>query len=452
MLSGLSKELLSSDASAQILEFFFLNPRERLYQRELGTRLAFAPLRLFMPLLVQAGLLSQEEEGKVNGKKKIYYRANLDSPVFVELRKLFVEYKQRIPRNGNGHGHPWQAPASGQTWSPGGDPARVSGNGSEEPDSDGHGPGQGKDPAEPVDSIDIPGTGRAIEEVRRSVTALAPSEVVVCIRGESGTGKERVARAIHQASARSSQPFFALDCSTFSESSLDALLFGRLGGAPASRSPGLLGWPAGGSVYLRQIESLGITLQRKLLRSIEERQYSPQDGLSPLPVRVRLICGSTEALAAKVAEGKFSYDLHAKLALYEIWMPPLRERSGDIPLLARHLIERWCRAAGRDVPVLGPEAMKALQSRPWQGNVRELSDVLERTLLLLEGSSIGLSDLPTWPSPVPSGDRENLREARREFERQHVARILDKYSNDKVQAAKALKVNVSTVYRWSKEA
>ena len=452
MTAEMLKAFLSPAAPARVLEYFFLNPLGRLLESDLGTGLELAPLRLLIPRLVQAGLLIREEEGR--GGKKVYFRANLDSPLFAELRSLFLDYRKQIG-----------APGVPPTW---GGPIsesrpvllREGPPRSEKPEPVPERPvpltpddETGKPPSRLEDCLPLGGTSPAIRETRRQLQRLLPLDVAIFLTGESGTGKEGVARALHEAVLGASVRFFSVTCGSFSAQSVDLLLFGQEKGPVSERRPGLLGSPGGGTVFLRDIPSLPLTLQKKLFRAMEGRQYVPVDGLLSLPVNVRLIFGSTRSLGEDVEAGTVLRELHSMLALYQVRIPPLRERPEDLPLLADRLVSHWCQKRGRAPVRLEQEALRDLLGRPWPGNLRELSGVLERAVNLLEGSSIGRSDLPSWTGPQiePPHDTESLKEARRNFVHRHVASTLRKYGGDKIAAARALQIDLSTLYRFLQE-
>jgi DNA-binding NtrC family response regulator len=243
----------------------------------------------------------------------------------------------------------------------------------------------------------LTGTSESIEELRRLIARLAPTGLALLVSGEHGTGKKHVARVIHQASARRNLPLVPLDTSTFSEYALEAILFGSPAVAGDPAKAGLLGLPDVGTLYLGSIDALSVSLQRRLLAAIEEGTFQPPGDAHARAVTVRLVCGSSRPLLQAVNEGRVLYDLYSRLSLYELCIPPLRERVEDIPILLRSLLERLCRASNRPVPAVERDAERALLDSPWPGNLRELGNVLERTLSFLGGPVIRVSDLPSGP-------------------------------------------------------
>jgi DNA-binding NtrC family response regulator len=259
--------------------------------------------------------------------------------------------------------------------------------------------------------VQITGSSESIQSLRRLLARLAPTGLALLVSGEHGTGKKHVARAIHQASACRNLSLVTLDSSTFSESALEGILFGFPAGAGLQGKPGLLGLPEVGTVFLGSIDSLSVPLQRRLLEAIEEGTYQAPGDAKAHTVTARVVCGSSRPLSQAVDQGRVLYDLYSRLSLYELRIPPLRERVEDIPALLRSLLERLCRSSGRLMPAVERDAQRALTDSPWPGNVRELGNVLERTLSLLTGPVIRLSDLPTGPYRTIRKEG-NLKEAR----------------------------------------
>lgn len=303
-------------------------------------------------------------------------------------------------------------------------------------------PGKKKS-AEPAQ---IAGSSELIQSLRRLVERLAPTELSLLVSGEIGTGKKHVAQVIHQASSRRELSLVTLDSITFSESALENILFGSPAGVGPRGKTGLLGLPEVGTIFLGAIESLSLPLQRKLLLAIEEGVCQPAGDAHTRPVTARLICGTSRNLSEEVDAGRMLYDLYSRLSLYELRIPPLRERVQDLPVLVRSLLERQCRLSNRVIPAVDRDAEQALLDSPWPGNVRELSNVLERTLSLLDGHVIRLADLPNGPYRMVRRV-ENLREARQRFELEHIHQTLVRAGGDKHKAADILGLDISSLYR-----
>jgi DNA-binding NtrC family response regulator len=298
-------------------------------------------------------------------------------------------------------------------------------------------------PAGEEDGGGLVGSSDAIARVRRAILRVAPLGVTVFVTGESGSGRKEVARAIHRSGPSASLPLVVVECGGRSGDNLEAVLFGGGPGGPH----GLLGSSQIGTLFLAGIDEAALPIQRRLLQAIEDHAYPSPDTSLPLPVRVRLLAGAGADHLEKVSHNDFLRPLWERLALLEIQVPPLRERKGDIPELARHLASRLARRLGKPAPIIDPGAEKTLLEYSWPGNIRELRNVLEQTLILTDAPSVQSQDLPRFPSLDAYRVVENLKEARRDFERQHVERILFRYGGDKRKAAHALGVDVSSLYR-----
>jgi two-component system response regulator AtoC len=296
------------------------------------------------------------------------------------------------------------------------------------------------------------GTSPGMVEVYRRAARVAGSDAAVLIVGETGTGKELIARAIHAGSPRADQAFIPVDCTTLPEPLVESELFGHergaFTGAVASRR-GLFEAAAGGTVFLDEVGDLPPALQAKLLRVLQEHEVRRVGGTDRVPVDVRVIAATHRDLRARVATGEFREDLYYRLNVVTIHLPPLRERRDDIPLLARHFVERWAAARGRPAPVLTPETLERLQGHSWPGNVRELENVLERAVTLGSGPALGPEDLgleagapvATGPAlPMPGMPLEAVKHW-------YVRRILADTGGNKQRAAEILGVDRRTLYR-----
>jgi two-component system, NtrC family, response regulator PilR len=241
------------------------------------------------------------------------------------------------------------------------------------------------------------GRSTAMEQVRSLVEKVARSMAPVMVSGESGTGKELVARAIHEVSVRSAQPFIAVNCSAIPEQLLEAEFFGYRKGAFTGANEDREGFfqaASGGTLFLDEIGDLPLSMQSKLLRAIQERQVRPVGAVSELPVNVRLLSATHKDLGAEVHQGHFRQDLYYRLNVIQIRVPPLRERLGDLPEIARRVLERIGREAGAaNVSTLTPPALAHLARYPFPGNVRELENLLHRAVALSASEKIGVEDL-----------------------------------------------------------
>ena len=294
------------------------------------------------------------------------------------------------------------------------------------------------------------GESIAIQAVREKIARCARTPSGVLISGESGVGKELAARAIHAASWRADREFIALNCGAIPETLLESQLFGYVRGAfttAVQANPGLFVAASRGTLFLDEIGELPLGLQVKLLRVIEEKHVWPVGGTKPSAVDVRIIASTNRDLAAEVAGGRFREDLFYRLNVVHLTLPPLRERRSDIPLLVDHLVERLNARLGTRFLGVEREALGALTSQPWKGNVRELQNVLERAMVLGSGDLISLRHLAADLLPPDQTRPHDLREAVRRFERQHLKDVLAETSADKRKAARLLGISLASLYR-----
>jgi DNA-binding NtrC family response regulator len=310
---------------------------------------------------------------------------------------------------------------------------------------------------------EIIGKSEKIKAVIQRIQKIAQSDVTVLISGESGTGKELVARAIHYSSPRAGAPFLALNCGALPESLLESELFGHVRGAftGATRDkPGLLQSANGGSVFLDEISEMTPNLQVKLLRAVQEYEVTPVGSAKAVRFNVRFIAATNLQLEKAISEGRFREDLFYRLNVVEIELPPLRERPEDIPLLVHHFLKRLEKSYSAAPKKVTDETMQFLINYNWPGNVRELENVIERAFIL--GSElITPDDLPkkitgsqTFASPQDGNDKDlsgNIINQRMltldELEKKHIYEVLTKTNNDKIEAARILGIDISTLYR-----
>ncbi|WP_338832936.1 Anaerobic nitric oxide reductase transcription regulator NorR [Moorella humiferrea] len=241
------------------------------------------------------------------------------------------------------------------------------------------------------------GNSAVMQEVYRMIEKVAKTDATVLIRGESGTGKELVARAIHYRSRRSEAPFISINCAALPETLLESELFGHARGAftgAVTAKKGLFEEAHEGTIFLDEIGDISPGLQSKLLRVLQEGEFIRVGETRPTRVNVRVLAATNRDLEKAVKEGAFRPELFYRLNVITIWLPPLRERRDDIPLLARHFLEKYSRRLGKDITGFTSEAMDALVRADWPGNVRELENVVERAVILAEGKKIEVGDLP----------------------------------------------------------
>lgn len=243
------------------------------------------------------------------------------------------------------------------------------------------------------------GQSEAMQKVFDVVRKVADSKSNVLICGESGTGKELVARAIHYNSARSSLPFVAVNCSAVPETLLESELFGHMKGSftgAISNKAGLFEIANGGTIFLDEIGDTTPTIQVKLLRVIQEREFRRVGGNQDIKVDVRIVAATNKDLEKAVAEGAFREDLYYRLDVIPIRLPPLRMRTGDIPLLVDHFLERFSKESGKPKPLLSAEAMHVLLEHEWRGNVRELENLIERVVAFSVEGPVTDVDVRGW--------------------------------------------------------
>ncbi|GAB4165601.1 MAG: sigma-54 dependent transcriptional regulator [Geothermobacteraceae bacterium] len=244
----------------------------------------------------------------------------------------------------------------------------------------------------------IIGTSLRMQKLFRIIDQVADDgDSTVLIQGESGTGKELVARAIHSRSPRSQKNFVPVNCAAIPDDLLESELFGYVKGAFTGATQNKMGriqYAAGGTLFLDEIGDMKPSLQAKLLRVLQEKEYEPVGGVKPVPVDVRIVAATHRDLEKLVAEGKFREDLYYRLSVIPMQIPALRDRRDDIPVL----LESFCRVfnRGKRNPLQGfsEEAMRALATYPWPGNVRELENLVQRLVVLHGGETVGLEDLP----------------------------------------------------------
>jgi DNA-binding NtrC family response regulator len=240
------------------------------------------------------------------------------------------------------------------------------------------------------------GKSQEMVKVYRRIMQVAPTDSTVLITGESGTGKELVARALHKHSARRENSFVAVDCTSLAESLLESELFGHVKGSftgAIQTKTGLFKVAEGGTLFLDEVSNLSNTTQAKLLRVLQEREVTPIGGTKPIPINIRLVVATNRNLRDMVAEGTFREDLFFRLNIIPMDLPPLRERSGDIPLLVAHAVRTVSEELGKEIKGVTAGAMQVLQSYNFPGNVRELENIIERAVVLAEGSLITHEDL-----------------------------------------------------------
>lgn len=298
------------------------------------------------------------------------------------------------------------------------------------------------------------GHSAAMQRVFEAIETVGPTETTVLITGESGTGKELVARALHAASPRRYNPFVVIHCGALTESLLESELFGHEKGAFTGaqyRKKGSFEVAEGGSVFLDEIGDITLKTQTDLLRVLQEREITRVGSTRPLHVDFRGIAATNKNLENLIEEGKFRCDLFYRLNVFQIHLPPLRERREDIPLLADHFVHKFVASMNKPILRVGPEAMALLTRCAWPGNVRELENAVERAMVVARGPELRPEDF-SLKLPSSQGATRTLEDA----ERAHILEVLDECHGNQTLAAEVLDIDRVTLhnklkrYGWKK--
>jgi transcriptional regulator with GAF, ATPase, and Fis domain len=302
----------------------------------------------------------------------------------------------------------------------------------------------------------IVGESRALSEVVATGRKAAGSNATILILGESGTGKEVLARGVHRWSPRRDEPFVVVNCAALADQLLQSDLFGHERGAftgAIRQKRGRLEVADGGTVFLDEIGEIDREMQAKFLRFLQEREFERLGGTHPIRVDVRVIAASNRDLAEEVRAGRFREDLYYRLRVVEIVMPPLRERRGDIPLLAEAFLREYAAATGREVHRFSPDAMNLLKHHTWQGNIRELRNCIERAVVLGSGEAVEAGDLGLAAGPISSlakGKAAGYREQMSVLKREVIQAALDRTGGQHAKAAAALGLRPAYLSRLMK--
>lgn len=292
------------------------------------------------------------------------------------------------------------------------------------------------------------GISPQMQEVFSSIRKVATTEVPVLIVGESGTGKELVAKAIHTNSSRRKCPFVVINCSAIPETLLESELFGHEKGAFTGahiQRKGRFEMAQSGTLFLDEIGELSLALQVKLLRFLQEQTIERVGGREEISVDARVLAASNKDLKLALKEGKFREDLYYRLGVVTIFLPPLREREGDIFLLATALLHRYAHEGGKKISGFTPQAINAIETYMWPGNIRELENRIKRAVIMAEGQKVTQADLE-FQSPYEKYERKGLREARESLERDFIQRALSKHKGSVTHAASELGISRPTFY------
>jgi two-component system, NtrC family, response regulator HydG len=311
------------------------------------------------------------------------------------------------------------------------------------------------------DESSIIGRSQKMKEVLERVAQVAPSEATVLILGESGTGKELIANALHQGSARTDRRFIKVNCAALPETLLESELFGHEKGAftgAIARRPGRFELADGGTIFLDEIGEMTLATQSKLLRVVQEREFEPVGSTKTVKVDIRIITATNRNLEEEVKAGRFREDLFYRLNVVPIPLPPLRERKEDIPLLVEHFLKVYNEKNGRNLQGFHPRALDALMRYAWPGNIRELENVVERSVILSRDDYVPFSELPL-PIREATGDsdvkeiREGLRPGMtiREMEKELIVKTLEDNDGNRTRTARVLGITRRTLQHKLKE-
>ena len=303
----------------------------------------------------------------------------------------------------------------------------------------------------------ILGESKSLKEAVLLARKVAVTDVPVLLTGETVTGKEVFAQAIHYNSKRAKQNFVAVNCSSFSKELLESEMFGHKAGSftgALKDKKGLFEEANHGTIFLDEIGEMAFELQAKLLRILETGEYIKIGDTKPTRVNVRIIAATNRNLPEEIAKGRFREDLFYRLGVFQVHLPPLRERTGDIRLLAKAFIRNFSAQLSRAINEITPEFLSTLEQQPWKGNIRELRNVIERSLIVCEGDRLDIADLPL---EIQNAHYEQSDDGMPDcfelsaMERRHIARVLEYTKGNKTEAARLLKIGLTTLYRKIEE-
>lgn len=294
------------------------------------------------------------------------------------------------------------------------------------------------------------GESDVMKKLYEMLRKLSQVQSSVLIIGESGTGKELIAKAIHYNGVTRDKAFVPVNCGAIPESLIESELFGHRKGAFTGAINERVGYfeaASGGTIFLDEIASLPLNVQATLLRVLEERVVVPVGDTRPRTIDVRVVAASNQDLGQLCKEGKFREDLLYRLDVVRVDLPPLRQRRDDVPLLAHHFLAKYAKQMGKTTPEMTNGAVRALLSHDWPGNVRELENVIERAVIFADDRPVSVQDLPIAVENQSDDVDEDLKEAIRQFERQHIIYSLKRHEYDKAETAKQLGIGISSLYR-----
>ena len=301
------------------------------------------------------------------------------------------------------------------------------------------------------------GDSKALKDAVSLAQKVSGTDVPVLLTGETGTGKEVFAQAIHYNSKRAKQNFVAVNCSSFSKELLESEMFGHKAGSftgALKDKKGLFEEADNGTIFLDEIGEMAFELQAKLLRILETGEYIKIGDTKPTRVNVRVVAATNRNLPEEITAGRFRDDLFYRLSVFQIHLPPLRERAGDVRILAKAFVKDFSVRLARPVTEITPAFLEALEQQPWKGNIRELRNVIERSLIVCESERLDVADLPLDIQNTHYEQSDETTPGSFELsamERRHIARVLEYTKGNKTEAARLLKIGLTTLYRKIEE-
>ena len=301
------------------------------------------------------------------------------------------------------------------------------------------------------------GDSKALKDAVSLARKVSGTDVPVLLTGETGTGKEVFAQAIHYNSKRAKQNFVAVNCSSFSKELLESEMFGHKAGSftgALKDEKGLFEEADNGTIFLDEIGEMAFELQAKLLRILETGEYIKIGDTKPTRVNVRVVAATNRNLPEEITAGRFREDLFYRLSVFQIHLPPLRERAGDVRILAKAFVKDFSVRLARPVTEITPAFLEALEQQPWKGNIRELRNVIERSLIVCESERLDVADLPLDIQNTHYEQSDETTPGSFELsamERRHIARVLEYTKGNKTEAARLLKIGLTTLYRKIEE-
>ncbi|RYD99523.1 MAG: sigma-54-dependent Fis family transcriptional regulator [Sphingobacteriales bacterium] len=300
------------------------------------------------------------------------------------------------------------------------------------------------------------GNSKAVLQAIEMARKVAKTDTAILLTGETGTGKEVFAQAIHQESSRNKENFVAINCAAFSKDLLESEMFGHKSGAftgAINDQKGLFEAADKGTIFLDEIGEMALELQAKLLRVIESGEFIKVGETKPTKVNVRIIAATNRDLKEEITQGNFREDLFYRISVFQIELPPLRERTADIELLALYFLQRFALKMNKQITAIQPECLKALQQHAWKGNIRELKNVIERAIILANSNELSIADLPVafQLSATAQNGKPLSAFSLQSVEKLHIQKILNHTQGNKAEAARLLEIGIATLYRKIEE-